>query len=65
MFVRVVIAWIKFMEEHCNAKAVEIDGVFKVVPVRCGNCSFKNTNKTKHCTPSSSVELSRVREVGV
>jgi hypothetical protein len=55
MLMRVKYAWIKFLEEKYNARAVEVNGDFKVVPMTCETCLYKNSDKTKHCQASSSV----------
>ena len=55
MLMRVIYAWIKFLEEKYNARAVEVNGDFKVVPMICGTCFYENSDKTKHCPTSSSV----------
>lgn len=54
MLMRVIYAWIKFLEEKYNARAIEADGVFKVVPMICETCLYKDGDETKYCpTPSS------------
>lgn len=55
MFMRVNLAWIEYLEEKHNAKAVEVDGVFKVVSMECETCCFKYTDKTKNCSTPNSV----------
>ena len=55
MLMRVIYAWIKFLEEKYNARAIEVDGDFKVVSMGCETCFHKYTSKTKLCTTSSSV----------
>ena len=55
MLLRVIYAWFEFLEKHFNAKAVEINGIYKVVPILCENCYFKYTAKTKNCSTPNSV----------
>ncbi|MCK4786241.1 MAG: hypothetical protein KAV87_20960 [Desulfobacteraceae bacterium] len=59
MFMRVNLAWIEYLEEKHNAKAVEVDGVFKVVSMICETCAYKNSDETKYCPTPSSVGCSK------
>lgn len=54
MLMRVIYAWIKFLEKKYNARAVEVNGDFKVVSMICETCFYIYTDKTKYCkTPTS------------
>ncbi|MBW2644589.1 MAG: hypothetical protein JRE23_00165 [Deltaproteobacteria bacterium] len=55
MLTPIVVAWIEFLQKEHNAKAVKVNGVFKVVPMTCETCLHKYTSDTKLCTTSSSV----------
>ena len=49
------VAWIEFLKKIHNAKAVNVNGVFKVVPMTCENCFHRYNFKTKLCSTASSV----------
>lgn len=55
MLMRIICAWIKFLEKKHNARAIEVDGDFKVVPMTCETCFYKDSDETKYCPTSSSV----------
>jgi len=58
MLMRVIYAWIKFLEEKHNARAIEVDGDFKVVSMICETCLYIDSDKTKYCPTPSSVGCS-------
>ena len=54
MLTPIVVAWIEYFQEQYNAKAVKVNGKFKVVQMICENCFYKYSGETKHCaTPNS------------
>ena len=54
MLTPIVVAWIEYLQEKHNAKAVQVDGVYKVVSMICETCFYIESDKTKYCpTPSS------------
>ena len=58
MLMKTIFAWIEYLQELHNAKAVEVDGVYKVVPMICETCFYIESDKTKHCPTPSSVGCS-------
>lgn len=51
---RIIIAWINFLEKEFRAKAVLIDGKYVVVRILCSDCRFKGSDKTKRCWDGTS-----------
>ena len=54
MLTPIVVAWIEYSQEKHNAKAVKVNGKFKIVPMICETCLYKDSDETKFCpTPNS------------
>ena len=46
---RIIYAWIRFLEKEFRAKVVEVDGKYEVVLVTCENCKLKGSERSKKC----------------